>query len=438
MTTKESELRRKILSLTQEYFNEFHSSSEFKPGRDYVNYAGRIFDHQEGVSLVNSALDFWLTSGKYSDIFSKKLGDFLNVRKCILTNSGSSANLLAISALSSEKLGQRKLSEGDEIITVAAGFPTTINPIYQNNFVPVYCDIQLETLGINTIELENAISSKTKAIMMAHTLGNPFDLDSVMSIAEKNNLWVIEDNCDALGSKWGGKLTGTFGAISTQSFYPPHHLTTGEGGAVLTNSAKLSKIIESFRDWGRDCWCESGVDNTCGKRFEWDLGHMPKGYDHKYMYSHVGYNLKMTDLQASIGIKQIEKLPEFINKRKENHDYYLSQFKKYEDYFILPKTYEKADPSWFGFFLTLRDGLPFSRNDLVQYLEKNKIATRMLFGGNIVKQPAYIKKHHRIISDLKNTDYVMNNSFWIGVYPGINKQKMDYVIQIIDEYLKTK
>jgi CDP-6-deoxy-D-xylo-4-hexulose-3-dehydrase len=430
------DIRQKILCLTKEYFETEQLKDNFRPGEDYINYAGRVFDYREGVSLINSALDFWLTAGDNAKTFEKKLGDYLGIRKSILTNSGSSANLLAVSALTSHKLGKKRLATGDEIITVAAGFPTTVNPIYQNNLIPVYCDVELGTNNIKISDLEKAISIKTKAIIIAHTLGNPFNIDAVLEIANEHDLWLIEDNCDALGSSWDGKLTGTFGDISTQSFYPPHHITTGEGGAVNTDKPLLKKIIESFRDWGRDCWCESGFDNTCGKRFEWNLGDLPRGYDHKYIYSHIGYNLKITDLQAAVGIPQLDKLPKFIKARKENHSYYMNAFKKYEEYFILPEKFEKADPSWFGFVLTIKKDTPFSRNQIVEYLEKNKIATRMLFGGNLLKQPAYINKQHRIVSDLINTEYIMNNSFWLGVYPGLNINMKSYVVDVINNFMK--
>ena len=430
-----SELRLRILSLVEEYFKTKHADQSFSPGEDYIEYAGRVFDYKEGVSLVNAALDFWLTSGEYATAFEKGLAKYLGLRFSLLTNSGSSANLLAVSALKSHRLGKKMLVDGDEVVVVAAGFPTTVNPIYQNNLVPVYCDVNLEELDIKVSDLEAAISSKTKAIMMAHTLGNPFDLDAVQSIAKKYDLWLIEDNCDALGAKWDGRLTGTFGDLSTQSFYPPHHLTMGEGGAVNTNSPNLQKIVESFRDWGRDCWCPPGDENTCGKRFGWDLGELPEGYDHKYIYSHIGYNLKVTDLQASVGIPQLEKLPGFVDSRNKNHQYYMQLFKKYEDYFILPKTHKKAEPSWFGFFITLKENAPFTRTEIVRFLEKHKIATRNLFGGNLLKQPAYINKNHRVVGSLKNTDYIMNNSFWIGVYPGINQEKMDYVDSVFYEFL---
>jgi CDP-4-dehydro-6-deoxyglucose reductase, E1 len=430
------QLRERIIELTAEYFSEFHVEKTFMPGEDYVRYSGRVFDKEEGKSLINAALDFWLTAGSYANELEKKLAKYLGLRHSMLTNSGSSANLLAMTALTSEKLGDRKLIAGDEVITVAAGFPTTVNPIYQNNLVPVYCDVELGTYNIKPEDLEQSISDKTKAIFMAHTLGNPFNLDLITEFAKKHNLWVIEDNCDALGSTWDGVLTGSFGDLSTQSFYPPHHITLGEGGAVNTNQPKLKKIVESFRDWGRDCWCESGQDNTCGKRFEWQLGDMPTGYDHKYIYSHIGYNLKVTDLQAAVGVPQMDKLPHFTKARKANHAFFMAALKKYEEYFILPMKEESADPSWFGFIITLKEDAPFTRNQIVKYLEESKVATRMLFGGNLIKQPAYIGKNHRIVSELKNTDYIVYNSFWIGVYPGITEEMRKYVVEVFESFLK--
>ena len=432
----EKQLREQIIELTSEYFSEFHAEKPFVPGEDYVRYSGRVFDQEEGKSLINASLDFWLTAGDYAKEMEQKLAKYLGLRHTMLTNSGSSANLLAMTALTSEKLGDRMLVDGDEVITVAAGFPTTVNPIYQNNLIPVYCDVKLGTYNIKPEDLVQSISEKTKAIFLAHTLGNPFDLDLILEIAKKYDLWVVEDNCDALGSSWNGALTGTFGDLSTQSFYPPHHITLGEGGAVNTSAPMLKKIVESFRDWGRDCWCESGKDNTCGKRFEWQLGELPKGYDHKYIYSHIGYNLKVTDLQAAVGVAQMEKLPSFTEARKVNHRYFMDALKKYEEYFILPRKEELADPSWFGFIITLKEDAPFTRNQIVQYLEEFKVATRMLFGGNLTKQPAYIGKNHRIVSDLTNTDYIMNNSFWIGVYPGITEEMRKYVVEVFDRFLK--
>jgi CDP-4-dehydro-6-deoxyglucose reductase, E1 len=433
---KALEIRNAILALTKEYFDIAHNNNSFTPGKDYINYSGRVFDYKEGVSLANASLDFWLTSGEYSKKFEQKLSKYLDTRYSMLTNSGSSANLLALSALTSDKLGKKKLNKGDEIITVGAGFPTTVNPIYQNNLVPVYLDVDENTGNIDTTMLEDAKSDKTKGIMLAHTLGNPFEIDRVTEFVEDNNLWLIEDNCDALGSKWDGKNTGTFGDMSTQSFYPPHHLTMGEGGSINTNSPKLKKIVESFRDWGRDCWCESGVDDTCGKRFNWKLGDLPRGYDHKYIYSHIGYNLKLTDLQAAIGVAQIQKISLFSKARRDNHSFFEKKLKKYQEFIKLPQKYKKADPSWFGFLISIKDNSPFNRNDLVQYLEKNKIATRMLFAGNLLKQPAYINKKHRIVGKLEKTNILMNNAFWIGVYPGINKEMREYVISIFDNFFR--
>ena len=436
MKSKTESLRESILELTEQYFKLHHKEKKFTPGVDYINYAGRVFDHQEGLKLVNSSLDFWLTSGVESNLFEKKLKSYLGLRYSMLTNSGSSANLLAISALTSEKLGKRKINPGDEFITVAAGFPTTVNPLYQNNLIPVFIDVDLDTGNIDTKYLSDAKSKKTKGIILAHSLGNPFNLDDVTSFCKENDLWLIEDNCDALGSEWDGQKTGTFGDISTQSFYPPHHITMGEGGALSTSNPKLKKIIESFRDWGRDCWCASGEDNSCGKRFDWSLGHLPRGYDHKYIYSHVGYNLKVTDMQASIGVAQIEKIHEFVKCRINNFNYLHKYLSQHEEFINLPKTYKKATPSWFGFLISIKKSAPFSRNDLVMYLEKNKIATRMLFAGNLIKQPAYIKLNHRVVGDLDNTDYLMNNSFWIGVYPGLTKVKLDYIISVFNRFFK--
>lgn len=434
---KESKIRNEIFRKVRELYGINFAEKKFVPGVDPVRYAGRVFDENELINLVDASLDFWLTAGEYAKTFEKKLAYFLGLRKSLLTNSGSSANLLAVSALTSDKLGKRKLNPGDEVITVAAGFPTTVNPIYQNNLLPVYCDVDLGTNNIKISDLERAVSKKTKAIILAHTLGNPFDIDAIVEIAKENNLWLIEDNCDALGSRWRGKLTGSFGDLSTQSFYPPHHITLGEGGAVNTDSPLLKKIVESFRDWGRDCYCEPGNDNTCGKRFDWELGELPKGYDHKYIYSHIGYNLKVTDMQAAIGVAQMEKLTKFTEARKENHRFYMESLKKYENYFILPQKSEHADPSWFGFNITLKENVPFTRNKIIQHLEDSKVATRMLFGGNLTKQPAYINRKHRIFSDLQNTNYIMDNSFWIGVYLGITKEMRSYVVDVFDDFMKS-
>jgi len=407
----------------------------FVPGKTVINYAGRVYNEQELINLVDASLDFWLTAGRYAKKFEQKLAEFLGVRYCLLTNSGSSANLLAVSALTSPLLKDRRLKPGDEIITTACGFPTTVNPIIQNNLVPVFIDVNFGTYNIMTDRIEKAISKKTKAIFIAHTLGNPVCLDDVVSIARKHNLWLLEDNCDSLGSKYKGKYTGTFGDISTCSFYPAHHITTGEGGAILTDNPLLKRIIMSFRDWGRDCWCEPGCDNTCGKRFSWKMGKLPFGYDHKYIYSHIGYNLKITDMQAAIGVAQLKKLPSFIKARKKNFRYLYHYFEKYRDFFILPEWLEDTEPSWFGFPLLVKKNATFTRSEIVSHLEKHKIATRMLFGGNLTKQPAYKNINYRIYGSLKNTDFVMNNLFWLGVYPGITDEKLRYIFKIIDKFL---
>ena len=400
----------------------------FIPGVTNILYGGRVFDNREIENLIDASRKFWLTMDEYCDRFEKGLSDFLGVKYCILTNSGSSANLLAISALTSPLLKDRRLKLGDEVITTACGFPTTLNPIIQNNFIPVFVDIELGTYNIQIEKIEEMISPKTKAIMIPHTLGNPCDIESVQKIAKKYNLWWIEDNCDALGSKYKGQFTSSFGDISTLSFYPAHHITTGEGGAVLTNDPLLRKIILSFRDWGRDCFCKPGVDNACGKRFDHKFPGLPEGYDHKYVYSHIGYNLKMTEMQAAIGCVQLEKLPGFIRARKKNFDFLYDVFKKYEQDFILPQAESLSDPCWFGFPLLARKG---NKMDWVKYFESKKIHTRMLFGGNLLKQPAYKDIKYRA-GDLTNTDLVMNNLFWIGVYPGITQEMLNYIKGVVN------
>ncbi len=432
----------KIEKTKKEIFNkvkELHqlekSQEKFVPGKTSVRVAGRVYNEKEIINLVDASLDFWLTAGRFAQQFEKDFAKFLGIKYCLLTNSGSSANLLAISALTSPKLGKRRLKPGDEVITVACGFPTTINPIIQNNLIPVFVDVDLGTYNIQVEKIAKALSPKTKAIFVAHTLGNPVDLDKILKIAKKYNLWLIEDNCDALGSKYKGKYTGTFGDISTYSFYPAHHITMGEGGAVLTNNLELKRIIASFRDWGRDCWCETGHDNTCGKRFDWKLGQLPFGYDHKYIYSHIGYNLKITDMQAAIGEAQLKKLPNFIEKRRKNFQTLYNGLEKHKDYFIFPKATLKSRPSWFGFPLLVKENAPFKRAEIVDYLEKNKIVTRMLFGGNLTKQPAYQDAKYRIFGSLKNTDLIMNNFFWIGVFPGLTLEMLKYIISIFDKFL---
>lgn len=413
-----------IASEIEQFYNRFHKKPK---DDDHIHYAGKVYDEKEMISLVDASLDFWLTSGRFAEKFEKELANFLGVKYAVLTNSGSSANLLAISALTSPKLETRRLLPGDEVITVAAGFPTTVAPIIQNSLVPVFVDVDLGTYNISIEALENAISPNTKAIMIAHTMGNPFNLDKVMEVANKHNLWVVEDNCDALGSLYNGRLTGTYGHIGTSSFYPPHHITMGEGGAVYTNNPLLKTIIESFRDWGRDCWCPSGCDNTCHKRFGWQLGDLPYGYDHKYTYSHLGYNLKVTDMQAAIGLEQLKKLPTFIDKRINNFNLLKEELIGIEEFLILPEATPNSIPSWFGFILSVRDGIGIDRNKLVRYLEENRIQTRMLFAGNIIKQPAFKDVKYRLASPLINTEKIMNDTFLVGVYPGLSEKDIRYM-----------
>jgi len=429
-------LRQQILALVQEYYEAEHSQKTFTPGETEVSVSGRVYDAAEMVNLVDSSLEFWLTTGRYAEQFEQDFSRWMGVRHAILCNSGSSANLLALAALTSPKLKDRQLRPGDEVITVAAGFPTTVNPIVQNQLIPVFLDVELGTYNVDVSQLETAVSPRTKAIMIAHTLGNPFNLDAVMAVANKHNLWFIEDNCDAVGATYNGRLTGSFGHLSTVSFYPAHHITMGEGGCVLTPRGQLKKLVESFRDWGRDCWCAPGVANTCGKRFEWQLGDLPEGYDHKYIYSHIGYNLKMTDMQAAVGVAQLDKLPSFIAARKRNWQQLYDGLKQYEEFFILPQATPNSDPSWFGFLLTVRPDAPFSRNELIQHLETNQIATRLLFSGNITRQPAYQNVNYRVVGDLTNTDTVMNQTFWIGVYPRITPTMIKYVLTVFADFLE--
>lgn len=431
----EKEIRKEIFDKVVELYNLRKAHEKFFPGKTRINYAGRVYDEKEMISLVDSALDFWLTAGRYAKQFEEELTKFLGIKYCLLTNSGSSANLLAISALTSPKLGERRLKSGDEVITTACGFPTTVNPIIQNSLIPVFIDVDLGTYNIQVDNIAEAITEKTKAVFIPHTLGNPAELDTIMEIVKKYDLFFIEDNCDSLGSKYKDRYTGTFGHISTCSFYPAHHITMGEGGAVLTNEPLLKKIIASFRDWGRDCWCEPGHDNTCGKRFGWQLGSLPYGYDHKYIYSHIGYNLKVTDMQAAIGVEQLKKLQGFIEKRKENFRMLCEGLKKYEKWFILPKATEDSEPSWFGFPLLVREDAPFTRAEIVNHLEENKIATRMLFAGNITRHPSFKNVNYRIYGDLTNTDRIMNDTFWIGVYPGLTHEMLDYILTVFDEFI---
>lgn len=435
------EAKEKIFELVREYYEQFMTTPEYKKG-DRISYASRVFDEKEMVNLVDSALDFWLTAGKYCDEFEKKFAKYLGVKYVSLVNSGSSANLLAFATLTSPLLEDRRIKRGDEVITVAAGFPTTVSPIIQYGAVPVFVDITIPQYNIDVTKLEEALSDKTKAVMIAHTLGNPFDLKAVKSFCDEHNLWLIEDNCDALGSEYtlDGKtyFTGTVGDIGTSSFYPPHHMTMGEGGAVYTNNALLNKIIRSMRDWGRDCVCPSGVDNRCGHRFDKQYGLLPFGYDHKYVYSHFGFNLKATEMQASIGCAQLDKFPSFVEKRRYNFDRLYNNLKCVEDKIILPKKCENSNPSWFGFLITCKDGV--SKNKVVEYCEDHGVQTRMLFSGNIVRQPVFDfmredEQAYRVVGNLDVTDRVMKDTFWIGVYPGMTDEKLDYMSQTIIDAL---
>jgi CDP-6-deoxy-D-xylo-4-hexulose-3-dehydrase len=433
MSSRAEELRRRILDLTAEYVAEAFPERDFSADISSVPVSGKVIDASDIQAVVDSALDGWFTTGRFAKEFERKLARFVGVRSASLVNSGSSANLVALSALTSPTLGDRQLKPGDEVITVAAGFPTTVNPIIQNRLIPVFVDVALPTFEIDTSQLELALSPKTRAIMIAHTLGNVFDAETIAAFAKKHNLWLIEDCCDALGSKLNGKMVGTFGDIATVSFYPAHHITMGEGGAVLTDKPALKVLIESFRDWGRDCWCEPGKDNTCGKRFDWQLGELPCGYDHKYTYSHIGYNLKATDMQAALGVAQIEKLPFFIERRKENFRTLRAALEPYSSVLILPEATPNSDPSWFGFPFGVREDAPFTRDQLVHRLEERKIGTRLLFAGNLVRQPAYQGVEKRIIGDLRNTDFIMRNVLWVGVYPGLTMPMLNHICDVIGE-----
>jgi CDP-4-dehydro-6-deoxyglucose reductase, E1 len=444
-TMKKSEsLKNEILQKVEEYYNAVQSEKDtaFTPGKSRVTYAARVYDQKEMTNLVDSSLEFWLTYGRYSREFEHKLAEYLGVKYSFLVNSGSSANLLAFMTLTSPMLGARAVKRGDEVISVAAGFPTTVAPIIQFGAVPVFVDIELETFNVDITMLEKALSPRTKAVMIAHTLGNPFNVKAVKEFCKKHNLWLIEDNCDALGSKFEGKFTGTWGDIGTSSFYPPHHMTMGEGGAVYTSDPLLKKIILSMRDWGRDCWCDSGRDNTCNNRFSGQYGTLPFGYDHKYVYSHFGYNLKVSDMQAAVGCAQLEKFPSFVERRKANFARITAGLKAAEDKIILPKATPGSDPSWFGYLMTLKEGVSFTRNDLAEFLESRNIQTRNLFAGNLLRHPCFdtlVKdKDYRVIGDLPNTDKIMNDSFWIGVYPGMTDEMIDYMTQSIVEFTAGK
>lgn len=434
---KLASLRSEILALTTRFSELLLEEKTFTPGVDTVPVSGKVLTPEDFVSLVDSSLDGWLTAGRFTKQFERELADFVGARSSLFVNSGSSANLVALSGLTSPKLGDRALKPGDEVVTVAMGFPTTINPIIQNGLRPVVVDVDLNTLDAIPERLEEAISPKTKAIMMAHTLGNPFDLDTVQRLCKENNLWLIEDSCDALGSTYDGKKTGSFGDTATVSFYPAHHITTGEGGAVFVKSPLVRKQVESFRDWGRDCYCETGCDNTCAKRFGWKLGDLPEGYDHKYIYSHIGYNLKATDMQAALGITQLAKLEGFIAQRKENYNYLNLHLSKIEGLQVAQAT-PKSDPSWFGCPITLDPSHPVNREELLRFLDSRKIGTRLLFAGNIMKQPGYTNVDFRVVGELTNTDIVMGRSFWVGVYPGLSKQMLGYVIESISDFMTGK
>ena len=422
-----AELRSRILGLVAEYFSEAFPRSDFVAGQTPVPVSGKVFDADDMQHLVEASLDFWLTTGRFAEQFEREFARWIGVRHAILVNSGSSANLLALTALTADELGKRALRPGDEVITAAAGFPTTVNPIIQNRLVPVFVDSLIPTYNADPDAIEAAVGPRTRAIMLAHTLGNPFDVDRIMAVAEKHGLWLIEDTCDAVGSTWHGRNVGTFGDLSTVSFYPAHHMTMGEGGAVLTDSPSLKKILESFRDWGRDCWCEPGEDNTCGKRFEWQLGTLPTGYDHKYSYSRIGYNLKLTDMQAAVGVAQLKKLDGFVARRRENFAYLRAALEPVADAMILPEATPGSDPSWFGFPITVRDGAGISRDGVTAWLESRGIKTRLLFGGNLTRQPAYASVPFRAIGDLTGADQIMNGTFWVGVYPGLDHAMLDHV-----------
>ena len=443
---KKEELKAQILELTREYYKEVHAQKkEFEPGKSFVHYGGRYFNDEEMVNLVDSSLDFWLTQGPWTHKFERRLADWLGVKFCAVTNSGSSANLLAFYTLTSHKLGDRRIKKGDEVITVAAGFPTTVTPIIQYGAIPVFVDVALPGFDIDVNQLEAAYSPKTKAVMMAHSLGNPFNLKAVLAFCEKHNLWLIEDNCDALGSEYTidgvTKKTGTWGHIGTSSFYPPHHMTMGEGGAVYTNDPLLNKITLSFRDWGRDCWCTSGVDNTCRMRFTGQFGELPQGYDHKYVYSHFGFNLKITDMQAAVGCAQLDKLDSIVAARRANYQMLYDGLKDVPG-LILPVAEANSNPSWFGFLIAVKEDAGFTRNELTGYLEQNKIQTRNLFAGNLTKHPCFDEMRqtgegYRIVGELKNTDFVMTNGFWIGVFPGMTKEMNQWMIKCISDFCKS-
>jgi CDP-4-dehydro-6-deoxyglucose reductase, E1 len=427
---------KEIENFVQKILKDKIKNEPFVPGETLIPPSGKLIDYEETKNMVLASIDGWLTTGRFNSEFQEKLSKFLGVKHLMTVNSGSSANLLAFSSLTSHLHKERAIKPGDEVISVAAGFPTTVNPIFQNGAVPVFVDIKLPTYNINEELIEQAITKKTKAIMLAHTLGNPFNLKRVKEICEKYNLWLIEDNCDALGSKYNNQYTGTFGDIATLSFYPAHHITMGEGGAIFTNNFRIKRVCESFRDWGRDCYCEPGVENTCKKRFEWQLGELPFGYDHKYIYSHVGFNMKITDMQAACGLGQLTKLEQFIEKRKKNVNYLKNELKNIENEILLPEAEKNSDPSWFGFPITIKENSKFKRKDLINHLTKNKIGTRLLFAGNLTKQPAYLNKNFRIESELNTTDLIMNNTFWVGIQPALGEEELSFTAKTIKNFFK--
>jgi CDP-6-deoxy-D-xylo-4-hexulose-3-dehydrase len=432
----DSNLSGLVKSLAHRAYSELHSKKDFVAGVTHVPVTGKVFDESELEAAITSSIEFWLTSGPHTKDFESALAKRVGVRNAFMVNSGSSANLIALSALTSVSLGERQIKPGDEVITVAAGFPTTVTPIIQNALLPVYVDVSLGTYSANFDQVEEAISPKTKAIMMAHTLGNPFDLERVTALCKQHNLWLIEDACDALGGTFQNQQLGSFGDLATLSFYPAHHITTGEGGAVLTKGVRLKPIVESFRDWGRDCWCDPGCDNTCGKRFSFKLGDLPEGYDHKYTYSHLGYNLKSGDIQAAIGNAQLSKVDEFVKIRRRNHSRLLNGLADLQDHFILPVATEGSQPSWFGFAITLKDQSVITRNELIQKLNDRNIGTRLMFGGNLLRQPAFVDTPRRVIGSLPNTNHITENTFWIGVWPGLTEPMIDYMIESLHEILK--
>jgi CDP-6-deoxy-D-xylo-4-hexulose-3-dehydrase len=431
-----AELRERIAQLGREYFAASRPTERFRPGTDPVPVSGKVLDEDDLVHLLDASLDLWLTAGRFARQFEREFARVTGARSALLVNSGSSANLVAVTAMTSPRLEGTRLRPGDEVITVAAGFPTTVNPIIQNGLVPVFVDIEIPSYNIDAGKLEEALTPRTRAIVLAHTLGNPFDLLTVAEFAHRHNLWLIEDACDALGSTFHDHPVGTFGEMATCSFYPAHHITMGEGGAVLCNAPGMRRIVESIRDWGRDCWCEPGCDNTCSRRFGWELGHLPKGYDHKYTYSHVGYNLKATDMQAALGVSQLKKLAGFVAARKKNFALLYDALLPLEEFLILPRATAGSDPSWFGFPISVRKDAPFTRDDLTRFLDARKIATRLLFGGNLTRQPAYVDATYRVAGELANTDFAMNRTFWIGVYPGLRQAQLDYMIESLHSFCK--